>query len=146
MKQKGFTLIELLVVISIIGLLASIVLVSLNSARSKARYTRVLADMKQIAQAAELALDSGSTGKYPLDVGPDTLPTEMSGFMTRWPKPPCSGWTYDWENWNSDNDILISLRRADVGQVYIYCIYTTGNCVSGASIQNVTSKQITCSE
>ena len=35
--QKGFTLIELLVVISIIGLLASGVLASLNSARMKAR-------------------------------------------------------------------------------------------------------------
>lgn len=37
MKQKGFTLIELLVVISIISLLSSVVLASLNSAREKAR-------------------------------------------------------------------------------------------------------------
>ncbi|MDP2676640.1 MAG: type II secretion system protein [bacterium] len=53
-KNTGFTLIELLVVIAIIGILASVVLASLNSARLKSRDARRLSDMKQIRLALEL--------------------------------------------------------------------------------------------
>ncbi len=64
MKQKGFTLIELLVVVSIIGLLASVVLVSLNGARTKARDAKRSADLNQFNKALELyAADNG--GLYP---------------------------------------------------------------------------------
>ncbi len=59
-KYQGFTLIELLVVVAIIGLLASIVLVSLNSARAKARDARAQGDIKQIANAMEMYYDANS--------------------------------------------------------------------------------------
>ena len=49
--NSGFTLLELLVVISIIGLLASVILVSVNTARVKARDTQRLSDMQQIYTA-----------------------------------------------------------------------------------------------
>lgn len=62
-KNKGFTLIELLVVIAIIGILASIVLVSLNSARQKARDVRRMGDLRQIALALEMYYDD--KGVYP---------------------------------------------------------------------------------
>ena len=53
-NRFGFTLIELLVVISIIGLLASVVLVALNLSRVKARDARRLADLQQIDNALDL--------------------------------------------------------------------------------------------
>lgn len=53
-KSKAFTLIELLVVIAIIGLLSSIVLVSLNAARAKARDARRASDLREISTALEL--------------------------------------------------------------------------------------------
>ena len=62
-KQEGFTLIELLVVISIIGLLATIVLVSLNSAREKARDASRKADLHQIQLALQLYYDDNDV--YP---------------------------------------------------------------------------------
>ena len=63
-SHKGFTLIELLVVIAIIGILSSVVLASLNSARTKARDARRVADLKQIQIALELYYDANSS--YPM--------------------------------------------------------------------------------
>lgn len=49
--NRGFTLIELLVVISIIGILSSVVLANLQSARLKANIARAQSDLKQLATA-----------------------------------------------------------------------------------------------
>ena len=62
-KEFGFTLIELLVVIAIIGVLASTVLASVNSARAKARDARRKADLNQLRLALELYYDTN--GAYP---------------------------------------------------------------------------------
>jgi type II secretion system protein G len=64
MKRKGFTLIELLVVIAIIGLLSTLSVVSLNSARGKARDAAKKSDMNAIATAMELY--NVEIGYYPL--------------------------------------------------------------------------------
>jgi prepilin-type N-terminal cleavage/methylation domain-containing protein len=60
-KDKGFTLIELLVVIAIIGLLSSIILASLNSARAKGADASIKSNLKNLQTQAELFYDTAST-------------------------------------------------------------------------------------
>ena len=69
---KGFTLIELLVVIAIIGILASVVLVSLQSARKKGNDTRVISSIQQLRTQLESDYNS-STGYAAGISGLDTL-------------------------------------------------------------------------
>lgn len=62
-NNKGFTLLELLVVIAIIGILSSVVMVSLSNTRAKARDARRISDVNQIKTALELYYNN--YGQYP---------------------------------------------------------------------------------
>ena len=114
-NNRGFTLIELLVVIAIIGLLSSIVLVSLNSARMKARDARKIADFKNIQTALYMFYDQ--FGRMPNNYHPGYGACEGStyynqsmqelvsaGFLGIIPKSPGGG-GYCYYNYGAGNSI-----------------------------------------
>ncbi len=59
-RIKGFTLIELLVVIAIIGILSSVVLASLNTARAKGADAAIKSDLANIRSQAAIFYDSNN--------------------------------------------------------------------------------------
>ncbi len=87
---RGFTLIELLVVIAIIGVLSSVVLASLNTARKKGRDARRIADIKQLQLALELYYDS--YGFYPVAMTSAVLVTP--GYIASIPTDPANAVAY----------------------------------------------------
>ncbi|MFA6198446.1 MAG: type II secretion system protein [Patescibacteria group bacterium] len=114
-NRKGFTLIELLVVIAIIGLLSTLAIVSLNSARQKSRDTKRMADMRTMQSALELY--ANELGGYPVvgaastwtTVGTAVAPYLASGQL---PQPPNSTCAADANPLDTD--------------CYVYCTNGTG--------------------
>jgi len=72
-NRKGFTLIELLVVIAIIGLLSTLAIVSLNTARQKSRDTKRMADIRTLQSAVELCTNEAGS--------PPAVPANWAGML-----------------------------------------------------------------
>jgi len=92
---RGFTLIELLVVIAIIGLLSSIVLVSLQGARAAARDAKRQMELAQVQRALEMYYTQ--TGSYVVGTFFSVWDTNYGHTTNYWSggNPPWSTAFYD---------------------------------------------------
>ncbi|MDE1966283.1 MAG: prepilin-type N-terminal cleavage/methylation domain-containing protein [Patescibacteria group bacterium] len=116
--MRGFTLIELLVVIAIIGILSSVVLASLNTARIKARDAERISDIRSLETALQLYYSDHShfpacgSNEYltAADAASGCLHTALvPGYISKIPSDPLYGtngslgWGYQYQYWVNDS-------------------------------------------
>lgn len=108
--NQGFTLIELLIVIAIIGILASVVLASLNTAREKARDIQRIANVNQIANAIALYQDDnggvppGEDGVEYVNGNPNWIPGLAPKYISSVPSDPIDTETHKFHYSRKGND------------------------------------------
>lgn len=141
-RKPGFTLIELLIVIAIIGILASVVLVSLNGAKAKAKRTAALATAKSVMTELEVCAEDDGEATDNVPVG-NTTPiccddngSVCGGFLSDhdqvWPDvAAATGWSYDTVAPVGDltNEDFQYKLVGPAGETDIICTFSDKKCV-----------------
>lgn len=141
MNKKGFTLIELLVVIAIIGLLSTLAVVALGSARAKSRDAKRVSDIRQMQTALELyyadnnayptgsAISLGTTNYACLNASGFTTAGCSAPYMGVVPSDP-SGGTYSYTASGTTAYTLTATLEGAVGNLAAGSITATQNGLS----------------
>lgn len=135
-QSRGFTLIELLVVIAIIGILASVVLASLNSARDKGADAAAKSNLANARAQAELFYDNNSrtyegvcalTGVNVIGPAINSAKVAYGGSVTTYADATASTWnTEQCHDSSSAWAAIVPLRASALGSIVAWCVDSTG--------------------
>lgn len=130
--KKGFTLIELLVVVGIIGILSTVVLVSINSGTAKAKRASALKTMRSAMGELVSCADSGGFARTNLTnpiICASTLngATAKTGHSANWPTLS-NGWSYVAPTGALANSSYVYTATSSATGETITCTFLTNKC------------------
>ncbi|MFA5047488.1 MAG: type II secretion system protein [Patescibacteria group bacterium] len=123
-NKKGFTLIELLVVITIIGLLSSLAVVSLSSARNKANDAKIKSDLTQLRSTIELNADASTDSPY------SNASAVVAASVIK--APSCATGGYTLHVATPANSYSVSAQLC-ADNTHYFCIDSSGNATTTAT-------------
>ena len=120
--QYGFTLVELLVVIAIIGILSSISIVNLNSARENAKDAVVKENLNSMINAVFLCLNNDGQLNTPT-IGTDICTNSSAN---KWSNLTANNWAWQDASSVDENNFCYTARKTDANPLYAFRCKASG--------------------